>query len=53
VEGAALTVVAEYREQENNIRKQVGKGKAIPLQARTGRESSRKLRLLDFKTINT
>jgi hypothetical protein len=29
------------------------KGKAIPLQALTGREVSRSLRLLDFKTINT
>jgi hypothetical protein len=30
-----------------------GKGKAIPLQALTGPESSRRLRLLDFKTIGT
>jgi hypothetical protein len=29
-----------------------GKGKAIPLQAWTGREGSRRLRLPDFKTIN-
>jgi hypothetical protein len=29
------------------------KGKAIPLQALTGLESSRRLRLLDFKTIGT
>jgi len=28
-------------------------GKAIPLQAWTGREISRRLRLLDFKTIGT
>jgi hypothetical protein len=28
-----------------------GKGKAIPLQAWTGPEDSRKLRLPDFKTI--
>jgi hypothetical protein len=30
-----------------------GKGKAIPLQALTGPESSRRLRLPDFKTIGT
>jgi len=29
------------------------KGKAIPLQAWTGPEGSRRLRLLDFKTIGT
>jgi hypothetical protein len=29
------------------------KGKAIPLQAWTGPEVSRRLRLLDFKTIGT
>jgi hypothetical protein len=30
-----------------------GKGKAIPLRAWTGPEGSRKLRLPDFKTIDT
>jgi hypothetical protein len=30
-----------------------GKGKAIPLQAWTGPEGSRRLRLPDFKTIGT
>ena len=30
-----------------------GKRKAIPLQAWTGREGSRRLRLPDFKTIGT
>jgi len=30
-----------------------GKGKAIPLQAWTGLEGSRRLRLPDFKTIST
>jgi len=29
------------------------KGKAIPLQAWTGREASRRLRFPDFKTIGT
>jgi hypothetical protein len=33
--------------------KQKGKGKAIPLQAWTGPEGSRRLRLPDFKTIGT
>jgi hypothetical protein len=32
---------------------QYKKGKAIPLQARTGPEGSRKLRLPHFKTIGT
>jgi hypothetical protein len=31
----------------------VNKGKAIPLQALTGPEGSRRLRLPDFKTIGT
>jgi len=30
-----------------------GKGKAIPLQAWTGPEDSRRMRLPDFKTIGT
>jgi len=30
-----------------------GKGKAIPLQAWTGPEGSRRLRIPDFKTIGT
>jgi hypothetical protein len=30
-----------------------GKGKAIPLQALTGPDASRRLRLSDFKTIGT
>jgi len=30
-----------------------GKGKALPLQAWTGPEGSRRLRLPDFKTIGT
>jgi len=30
-----------------------GKGKAIPLQAWTGPEGSKKLRLPDFKTVGT
>jgi len=33
--------------------KDKGKGKAIPLQAWTGPEVSRRLRLPDFKTIGT
>ena len=33
--------------------KEIGKGKAIPLQAWTGPDGSRKLRLPDFKTVST
>jgi hypothetical protein len=36
-----------------NIPLDKGKGKAIPLQALTGPEGSRRLRLPDFKTIGT
>jgi len=35
------------------IKQGKGKGKAIPLQAWTGPESSRRLRVPDFKTIGT
>ena len=35
------------------IGKGKGKGKAIPLQAETGPEGSRRLRFPDFKTIGT
>jgi hypothetical protein len=38
---------------ENNILSAKGKGKAIPLQAWTGSEGSRRLMLPDFKTIGT
>ena len=37
----------------NHLLKGKGKGKAIPLQAWTGPEGSRRLRLPDFKTIGT
>ena len=35
------------------VKKGEGKGKAMPLQAWTGPEDSRSLRLPDFKTIST
>jgi hypothetical protein len=38
--------------RQSNITR-IKKGKAIPLQAWTGPEVSRKLRLPDFKTIGT
>jgi hypothetical protein len=38
---------------KNYIKYGKGKGKAIPLQALTGPEGSRRLRLPDFKTIGT
>jgi hypothetical protein len=37
----------------NSKSKSKAKGKAIPLQALTGPEDSRRLRLPDFKTIGT
>jgi hypothetical protein len=45
----------KYSSSMINIRihSKVGKGKAIPLQALTDLEGSRRLRLLDFKTIST
>jgi hypothetical protein len=39
-----------YKEQQMYVK---GKCKTIPLQAWTGPESSRRLRLPDFKTIGT
>jgi hypothetical protein len=38
---------------KKNQQTTVKKGKAIPLQAGTGPEGSRRLRLPDFKTIGT
>jgi hypothetical protein len=43
--------MASMLEQEERSLK--GKDKAIPLQAWTGHEGSRRLRLQDFKTIST
>jgi hypothetical protein len=37
----------------NNVFPKVVKGKAIPLQAWTGPEGSRRLRLPDLKTVGT
>jgi hypothetical protein len=37
----------------NAVMNHIGKGKTIPLQALTGPEGSRRLRLPDFKTIGT
>jgi hypothetical protein len=36
-----------------SVLKVIGKGKAIPLQALTGPEGSRRVRLPDLKTIST
>jgi hypothetical protein len=36
-----------------NVRDAIKKGKTLPLQAWTGPEGSRKLRLPDFKTVGT
>jgi len=48
----------KYRYKSNNKNKysvhmNLSKGKAIPLQAWTGSEGSRRLRLPDFKTVIT
>jgi hypothetical protein len=45
-----VTATSELHKYLNNI---TAKGKAIPLQALTGPEGSRRLRLPDFKTIGT
>jgi len=57
--GAASTAILSYYDSSGLITKNINdililnKGKAIPLQAWTGSEGSRRLRLPDFKTINT
>jgi hypothetical protein len=43
----------KYTEASVVASKEIGKGKVIPLQALTGPEGSRRLRLPDFKTIRT
>jgi hypothetical protein len=48
-DGSQYKKVKEYSLLQNRK----GKGKAIPLQALTGPEVSRRLRLPDFKTIGT
>ena len=48
---SVVTFEREIFKLEMTINK--GKGKAIPLQAWTGPEGSRRLRLPDFKTIGT
>jgi hypothetical protein len=57
---ADLQLVAIFMQMPNELwhyslyyGKGKGKGKAIPLQAWTGPEGSRRLRLPDFKTIGT
>jgi hypothetical protein len=42
-----------YKIAKHMTKKHLIKGKAIPLQALTGPEGSRRLRLIDFKTIGT
>jgi hypothetical protein len=48
-----MTAVVVSFKGITKILKGKGKGKAIPLQALTGPEGSRRLRLPDFKTIGT
>jgi hypothetical protein len=51
VKSETVLIIAENKSKGKGKGK--GKGKAIPLQALTGPEGSRKLRLPDFKTIGT
>jgi hypothetical protein len=48
-----LTAEFWLRDESRVDRSGKGKGKAIPLQAWTGPEGSRRLRLPNFKTIST
>jgi hypothetical protein len=48
-----IAVGAVIAKEMSNYNSKKGKGKAIPLQALTGPEGSRRLRLPDFKTIGT
>jgi len=45
--------LSSFATNEKLLKSVKGKGKAIPLQARTGPKASRRLRLPDFKTIGT
>ena len=49
--GATIKIILSYNPASHSLLK--GKGKAVPLQAWTGPEGSRRLRLPDFKTIGT
>jgi hypothetical protein len=49
----SATLVAVFSAMKTRIKTMIKKGKAIPLQAWTGPEGSRRLRLPDFKTIGT
>jgi hypothetical protein len=48
-----LSVESSYKIRNTALRLCKTKDKAIPLQALTGPEGSRRLRLPDFKTIGT
>jgi hypothetical protein len=48
-----LQLLGMFLQQNIHISILEGKGKAIPLQALTGPEGSRRLRLPDLKTIGT
>jgi len=53
VSTASLCVFPTAGQQANSNRNIKGKGKAIPLQAWTGPEGYRRLKLPDLKTIGT
>jgi hypothetical protein len=48
-----MTLPNALKENTTTTTTTKGKGKAIPLQAWTGHEGSRRLRLPDFKTFGT
>jgi len=50
VERTAVFSTVDVAEPQTSLKKQ---GKVIPLQAWTGPEGSRRMRLPDFKTIDT
>jgi len=48
-----VVIVPVHRQLREAVEVREGKGKAIPLQAWTGPEGSKRLRLPDFKTVGT
>jgi hypothetical protein len=51
--GRNFSVISRHPNNNNNNNNNNNKGKAISLQAWIGPEGSRRLRLTEFKTINT
>jgi hypothetical protein len=53
VQGIVIVNTVSQHGESSYISDILCKGKAIPLQASTGPEGSRRMRLTDFKTIGT